>query len=289
LPFQKKAVDCLSDLIEKFPPMKASEFYFNKIVDDKKKKGYGGDEIELVLGPFDNHDGWDEVPEEQRAYIEGKVKALIEKAVRHADSRADGWGTIPAEIREEIRQSVSTYIDWRNVLRQFVGSIVRGSRSTTIKRINKRFPYIHPGVKKGYTAKLLVAIDQSGSVGDEMLEMFFAELETLTRKVDVSVIHFDCVCNESDLYEWKKGTRPKHNRTRTGGTDFDAPTNFCNAQENRGRWDGMLIMTDGQAHAPAASRIKRGWILGMGQKLNFSSDEIQIQLSDERQMSGAWR
>lgn len=287
-PERKLAVEKFSDLIEKFPPLKSSEWYFHKLMEASDKNGGGGD-MELVFGPMDSHDGWDEVPEEMQEYIEGRIKAVIEKAVRHADSQSDGWGNIPADIREEIRRSVSQIVNWRAVLRQFVGMLVRGQRTTTIKRINKRYPYIHPGTKRGYVAKLLIAIDESGSVSDDMLEMFFAELESLTKKVDVTLLHFDCSCNMKDLYEWKKGRRPKLNRVKSGGTNFDAPTRLANDPKNRGRWDGMLIMTDGCAPAPGPSRIKRGWVLGQGCTLNFPSNEIQISLSKERPMSGAWR
>lgn len=295
-PERKKALEHFSDLIEKFPPAKASEWYFNRLLEDQKKnpdkwpKNAKG-EIEIVLCPMDDHDGWDdesEVSQQEQEYIEGRIKAIIEKAVRHADSQ-DGWGNIPAELRDEIRRSVSTIINWRAVLRQFVGSLVRGQRTTTIKRINKRYPYIHPGVKRGYTAKLIIAIDESGSVSDEMLNMFFSELDTLTRKVDITLLHFDCHCTVKDLYEWRKGTRPKLNRVRGGGTDFNAPTNFVNDPKNRGRWDGLLIMTDGQAPAPGPSRIKRGWVLGQGCKLDFASDETQIFLTKDTQVRGAWR
>lgn len=288
-PERKKACTSLCDLIEKLPPLKSSEYYFKRVLDDAKKNGYGQEEIEGVVGSMDDHSGWDEVPDDMKEYVEGKIKSVIEKAVRHADSQADGWGNIPADLREEIRRSVSMIVNWRNVLRQFVGMLVRGQRTTTIKRINKRYPYIHPGTKRGYVAKLLVAIDESGSVGDDMLEMFFAELEQLTKKVDVTLLHFDCSCDMKDIYEWKKGNRPKLHRVKGGGTNFDAPTTLANDPKNRGRWDGMLIMTDGCAPAPGTSRIKRGWILGQGCTLNFPSNEIQIFLSKDKPMSGAWR
>ena len=288
-PERKKAVEHLSDLIEKFPPLKASEWYFNKLMEDKSKNpDKYPQEVTLTIGG-DDHSMWDSIPEDLREYIEGRVKSIIEKAVRHADSQDGGWGTIPQDLREEIRRSVSTIINWRAVLRQFVGSLVRGHRTTTIKRINKRYPYIHPGTKRGYTAKLLIAIDESGSVGNEMLEMFFAELDKLTRKVDITLLHFDCSCNMKDLYEWKKGMRPNLKRMKTGGTNFSAPTNLANDPKNRGRWDGMLIMTDGCADAPVVSRIKRGWVLGQGCKLQFPSNEIQISLSKDTQIKGAWK
>jgi len=300
-PEQQARTSHMQDLIEKFPAKKASEWYFNKLQEDRQKNpdmypkpGEGppcemGEGTGAGVGSMDDHGGWDEVDDEMREFIEGKVKSIIEKAVRHADSQSDGWGNIPSDIREEIRRSISTIINWRNVLRQFVGMLVRGNRTTSIKRINRRYPYIHPGVKRSYTAKLLIAIDESGSVGDDMLEMFFAELESLTKKVDVTLLHFDCSASMKDVYEWKKGQRPKLNRVKHGGTDFDAPTRLANDPKNRGRWDGMLIMTDGCAPAPGPSRIKRGWVLGQGCKLYFPSDEIQVFLTKERPMAGAWR
>ena len=279
-------------LIECFPKMMASEWYFNKLLEDDKKNGDGGEgQIVYGIGEMDSHDGWDGVPDDMREYVEGKVKAIVERAVRHADSQADGWGNIPAELREEIRRSVSAIVNWRAVLRQFVGGLVRGHRATSMKRINRRYPYIHPGVKRGYTAKLFIAIDESGSVSDDMLEMFFAELDGLTKKVSITLCHFDCHTGPKDLYEWRKGTRPQLHRVRGGGTDFSAPTRVVNDPANRGRWDGMLIMTDGCAPKPIASRIKRGWVLGQGCRLEFENDcdELQISLLKERPKTGAWR
>ena len=285
-PTDKEAFDRKADFIEKLPLLKASEWYFNALYEEfgPPPEGEGPGP-----GAFDDHGGWGNIPDDMREYVEGKVKSIVEKAVKFADSHADGWGDIPAELREEIRRSVSKLIDWRSVQRQFIGSLARGKRSTSIKQINRRYPYIHPGVKRGYEAKLAVAIDQSGSVHDEMLELFFGELSNLTKKVSIDIIHFDCECNESDVFPWRKGTSLPTRRTRTGGTDFNAPTNFVNDPKNRGRWDGLLIMTDGQAAQPGPSRTKRGWVLGKGCKLDFPSTEIQIFPSKDRQMTGAWR
>lgn len=291
-PAQKKATTSLADCIENLPPLKASEWYFQKIIENRKQNSDGKDfsPAEMIIAGIDNHDGWnDSISDEMHEYIEGKIKSIIEKAIRHADSHSNGWGNIPAELREEIRRSVSTVVNWRAVLRQFVGTLARGNRTTSIKRINKRYPYIHPGIKRNYVAKLLVAIDESGSVDDNMLEMFFAELEQLTKRVDVTLLHFDCSCSTKDLQEWKKRTRPKLSRKKTGGTDFNAPTRLANDPKNRGLWDGLLILTDGQAPAPEPSRIKRGWVLGKNRRLLFETNETQIFLNDTAQIKGAWR
>jgi hypothetical protein len=76
---------------------------------------------------------------------------------------------------------------------------------------------------------------------------------------------------------------------KAGGTSFDAPTQFVNDAKNRGRWDGLLVMTDGECSQPMPSRIKRGWVLGAGQKLYFSTNEMQVSMDKGTPTRGAWR
>jgi predicted metal-dependent peptidase len=290
-PEQRAAANELADLIASFPVDQPSEWYFEKLMEAAKgsSSGLGEPDLGDILDSLDDHGGWDNVPEELREMLENKIKSIVEKAVNHADSQPNGWGSIPAHIQQEIRRSVSGVVNWRSVLRQFVGSLTRAERSTSIKRINKRYPYIHPGTKRGYTARLCIAIDQSGSVDDSQLSDFFAELACLTKRVSVDILPFDCDADEKDLFEWKKGTNPALKRVRGGGTDFNAPTQLINDPKRRGRWDGILIMTDGEAPAPTSSRVKRGWVLSKGHKLIFGTDELQVFLDDTKPMAGAWR
>jgi len=292
------AFEHFSNLIESFPTMQASEFYFNKLIEDKKNNpdkypqpGDGEGEGEGIPGAdsIDDHSGWDDIDDEKREYIEGKVRSLVEKAQRHADGKSNGWGNIPAELQGEIRRSVSNVVNWRSVLKQFIGSMSRGERSTSIKRINRRYPYIHPGIKRAHTARLLIAIDQSGSVDDEQLGSFFSELGSLTKRTTVDILPFDCSADIKDMFEWKKGTHPKLERVRGGGTDFNAPTAIVNDVKNRGKWDGFLILTDGECGAPDSSRVKRGWVLSKGHELLFETSELKVYVDETKQMTGAWR
>jgi hypothetical protein len=240
------------------------------------------------LDSMDDHSGWEQIPEELRDKVKGQIANIVEKAVRQADSQANGWGNIPGPLREEIRKSVIRVVDWRSVLRNFVGSLERGDKTSSMKRINKRYPYIHPGTKRGYTAKLLIAVDQSGSVTDTMLAMFFGELASLTKRVSVTILPFDATVAEKDMVEWKKGTNPDIKRVRGGGTDFNAPTTFANDPKNRGKWDGMLVLTDGECSKPDPSRIKRGWVLGTGCRLHFTTDEVIINCDPNPHKTEAW-
>ena len=275
---EKQVNTQFADMIEKFPHGRASEWYFDKIMQFAKDNNLESS----GLNSFDDHGQWDGIPENVRDLVQGKVKDIVKRAVEHADSTSDGWGNIPAELREEIRRSVSNLVDWRKVLKHFVGMLYRGERRTSYKRINKRYPYIHPGIKRGYIAKVLVLIDQSGSVDNESIERVFAELQTLSRKVSFMVAFFDTAVDSKHLFEWKKGQRPPLQRTRCGGTDFQAASDFANDGRNRGRWDGYIIMTDGECGQPSASRLKRAWIIVPNRKMLFETDELVVHMDDPK-------
>ena len=238
---------------------------------------------------IDDHSSWDKIDVDMQDYVDQRIKNIIENAVNSADQTSNGWGNIPKEISSAIRRSVSRIIPWQSVLRQFVGTLVPNGRRSTVKRINKRYPYIHPGSKRHRTPGLLIAIDQSGSVDNDMLTLFFAELTNLAKKCDIEIIAFDTQACAKDIYKWKKGQLPPKGRERCGGTDFNAITTLVNDPKNRGRWDGVLIATDGECYKPEATCIKRGWILPPGHNLNFASDELQIIVESVPKFKGSWR
>ena len=305
LPADKK--NGLADVIKGFPKLCSSERYYDMLqkaeqdgkcnppkdhkCDGNCKPGTGepgeGEPCPNCSGgpgTLDDHSEWANIPEDKRAIADNVVDGVLRKAVAAADQVSNGWGSIPAELRDLIRRSISGVVDWRKVLAQFVGKLVRGYKTTTFKRINRRFPYMHPGKKAGHVAKLLVARDESGSVCNDMLAEFTAELFSLTSKVEIDFLPFDCSCTNEDIVPWSRGQVPEagKNRTKDGGTDFNAPTNVFNDPANRGRWDGMLIFTDGQAPKPDSCRGKRGWVVPKQCKLEFESDELQIKIDREK-------
>jgi predicted metal-dependent peptidase len=285
-----------SDLIENMPKMLSSDVYFAMLMQwaEENGKTFGkgalrcytgepGDDEDGeggVLNPNDGHKGWEEIPEDCKDAVDRKIKEMTRKAVKRADSQSSGWGSMPASVREQIRASVEGSVDWKEVLKNFVGMLNRGDRSTSIKRINRRYPYIHPGQKRNYLPKILIAIDQSGSVGDEDLAAIFGVLGSLARKVSFYVVNFDYTVDENSFVEWKRGQKLELDRTRGGGTNFDAVTDFVNRPENRGKFDGLCIATDGECSAPSQTCCRRAWIIVPGKKLNFETDELVVSMDD---------
>ena len=147
-------------------------------------------------------------------------------------------------------------INWEKALRYFIKTSQKADKKSTVRRINKRFPYIHPGKKVKRHARFAVSIDQSGSVDDEMLGKFFAALDKLAKLASFTVVPFDTEVCEDHVFEWKKGKRYKAERVRYGGTCFDAPTKWVN---ERG-FDGHIVLTDMMAPKPVNSKCKRLWV-----------------------------
>lgn len=290
---EEKAASELGALIASFPHEESSEWYFNKIselADSIRKKRklpeagddfvFGEDTGDDWIDSMDDHSMWDDVPEQVRDLLEGKVREILSRAATYADGRPDGWGDVPEYMRKEIRTYLAGELDWRPILKNWVGSICSSGRRTSLKRINRRYPYSHPGVIKNRVPKLLIAMDQSGSVMDDWVSQFFGELNSLNKKVDISVLPFDADAQEKDIVEWRKGMPPPAKRTKCGGTIFDAPTRIFNDPKNRGRWDGFMIMTDGGGTKPQECRGKRAWILPKGCTLMFDTEEMQVFLSN---------
>ena len=256
-----------------YPDGLTAEDYYKRLEKDKKGEGGkcdgnhssgegaegDGPTCDGSCGNFDDHGGWGEgnIPEEAKAIARERLRDVMKRAAEDASGRSNGWGSVPADVRKEVMRFIRGTIDWKAVLRMFVGSAQKSHKSSTVKRINKRFPYIHPGKKSSRTARIAISIDQSGSVSDELLEAFFGELNSLSKLATFTVIPFDTRVDDKLIYDWKKGQKQKATRVMCGGTDFDAPTEWVN---KAGKFDGHIVLTDMQAPAPKPSKCRRMWM-----------------------------
>jgi len=208
--------------------------------------------------PLDDHSGWGpgEGGEEgtNQQIANERLKDMVKKAAQEANTR--GWGSVSGDMKKRIMDSITTKVDWRKVLRSFVKASQKASRRSTVKRINRRFPYIHAGKRSDRVARVAISIDQSGSVSDSMLVAFFSELEALAKYAEFVVVPFDTEVNEDLVYTWKKGEKKKWERVMCGGTCFNAPSQYVN--ENK--FDGHIVLTDMCAEKPIPSKCRRMWM-----------------------------
>ena len=268
----------ISDLIEKLPRNKTSEYYFHVLAEDETMQEMveNASAAEMQCIGFDDHDGWNEIPEEEREQIAAKVKDILKDAVNECQNR--NWGSVPTDLIKEIQKLVEREIKWQDLLRRFCGFSRKNERTSSIKRLNRKYPNIHPGAKKKYTPMIAVYIDESGSVSDTELAKFYAELNSLSNQTDFYLYRFDTEVNEKDAFLWKKKKRMDLSRLKMGGTCFDCVTEH--AIKNKNKFDGYIILTDGCAPKPALSRgIKRCWILVTGATMPFIADKSDIVIT----------
>jgi predicted metal-dependent peptidase len=275
----------VSEKIASFPLKEASEWYFARLMEDEEVKeaitNPGADgEGNGMPGNMDDHEGWGEMTDEEREIARGKIRQAVEEAVRECD-RKGTWGSVSSDTRGTIREAISKEIPWELILKQFIGMSRRAKRSTSRMRLNKKYPGIHSGFKRGYTSSIAVYIDQSGSVSDEELAILFGELRNLASNTEFVTYHFDTEVDLESEQVWRNGKTPAAHRTRCGGTCFKAPTKHAN--KNKHRFDGYLILTDGYAADPGHSRLKRGWVVTTGGELqDFMDKEVKIKMKDRQ-------
>jgi len=253
------------------PPGKAAEWYLpfvermmqNQSSGEGKsdpngeqgQEGNSGTEGDSGPNTLDDHSGWGNVPQEVKDIANERLKDIVKQATDEA-AQQRSWGSVSSQVKQEIIASLKTKVDWRKVLRFFVKASQKANRSSTIRRINRRYPYVHPGRKSNRVASIAVSIDQSGSVDDTMLTMFFAELNKLSEIASFTVVPFDTEVDQDKVYQWRKGETRKVERVLRGGTCFDAPTKYVNERS----FDGHIVLTDMCAPKPISSKCQRMWM-----------------------------
>ncbi|MEC8106986.1 MAG: VWA-like domain-containing protein, partial [Candidatus Thermoplasmatota archaeon] len=264
---------------EKYPVGQSAEFYFKMLKEDEQfqkpedgedgdgqgqgepsdGQGSGGSGLPDTM---DDHSGWggesdmdEETKQAMRDIAKERLKQAMKDAVDEINSSGRGWGTIGADTRKAIQDFITPKVDWRKVLRYFIKTSQRSNKRSTPRRINKRFPYIHSGKRVTRQAKIAISIDQSGSVSDAMLALFFSELSSLAKYAEFTIIPFDTEVDPDKVWVWKKGKKHTFERVLCGGTNFDAPTQYVNERD----FDGHIVLTDMEAPKPKPSKCQRMW------------------------------
>lgn len=247
---------------EDYIPGCTTEAYFRKLLEDQEKQQgpYAPNKDGQPQSPdtMDDHSAWGEGGMEEgdmaSQIAEEELKDMVNDAVDAAQTR--NWGSVPASVQREIKKIITKTISPEEVLRYFIRTSTKSNKTSTIRKINRRYAYIHPGRRNKKVANIAISIDQSGSVSDQMLEVFFSFLNKFASIATFTVVPFDDSVCEDKVYVWKKGERREWTRVRYGGTNFNAPTQWVN---NR-NFDGHIVITDMQAPKPIPSKCQRLWI-----------------------------
>ncbi len=291
LPLDKALIPCVGPFAQ-LPPHLSAEQYMELLPDHEDKndsesgesdESQSGDSGEQGDGNgngngFDDHSDWGDSDgtDEKRKIAEERLKEAVKEAYVEAQSK--GFGSVSQAMRKDIKEAITPKVNWRSVLRSFVKASQRANKTSTIKRLNRRYAYIHPGRKAQRQAKIAVSIDQSGSVSDSMLAAFYSELEKLAQLAEFTIVPFDTEVSTQNIHVWKKGERHEKERYMYGGTCFNAPTRWVN--ENK--FDGHIVLTDMEAPKPVPSKCQRMWMTtkACAERPYFQTNERVIAIDD---------
>lgn len=149
-------------------------------------------------------------------------------AAIQAAATAKAMGKLPASMARFIDELTAPKVDWRDILRRFITEISKNDY--TWMRPNKRFAsqgITLPTLHSESMGHVVVAIDTSGSISQDMLNAFGAEIKAIvasTRPVKTTVIYCDSAVNHVD--EFEANDEMHFDMHGGGGTDFRPPFDY---------------------------------------------------------------
>ncbi len=226
---------------------KSAEQIYDEIFDEM-------DEQELnALGQLlDEHVDWGDMDQNgnRPSYSKEELKQIRDEmrdAVMQA-AQAAGAGNVPASIARMIKELTEPKMNWRDILRQQIQSTIRDDY--TFMRPNRKGWHMNavlPGTNFKETIDICVAIDMSGSIGDEQAKDFLTEIKGIMQEYQdfkIKVWCFDTkVYNEQDFDGYSMDEFDSYEVMGGGGTEFDANWNYM--KENDIQPKKFIMFTDG--------------------------------------------
>ena len=227
-----------------FPKFLTSENYYHLLGGDEK------DESEEEKGyEFDDHSG---LSEEMETAGKELQKAISEAAAREA-AKGLKAGEVPMEMLENIDLNIYSdgTLSWKTLLRKYAKDTLTNTKINTRNKPNRRVGFSADGSTDDRLPNIFIAIDESGSVDDELLEEFAGEINRLFKEYSgsVTVMHFDTEISKVEKYN-KRVERV--NRYGGGGTNI----NPCFEMFDKNKGDLLIAFTDGYFFEPSV--CKRG-------------------------------
>ncbi len=181
-------------------------------------------------------------PEERK-----KIRDEIKEAMVAA-SQAAGAGRVPASVARMIQSFTEPKMDWRQMLRMNIQSILKSNFS--FARPNRKSQHsgaVLPGMMNEETIDVSVAIDMSGSISDKQAKDFLSEVKGIMDEyVDFKL---DIWTFDTEVYGYKQFTGDNADEIMEyqckggGGTDFEANWQFMKEQGIEPK--RFIMFTDG--------------------------------------------
>ena len=187
--------------------------------------------------------GRPQLSQEEKDRIRDEIKEAMLSAAQTCDA-----GNIPAGVKRMIQNLTEPKMDWRELLRMQLESTIK-SDYTWMRTSRKGWDMdaVMPGMRATEAIDIAVAIDMSGSIGEEQGRDFLSEIKGIMETFDSYRIHVFCF--DTDTYNPQQYNSDNlediadYDIQGGGGTDFDAIFRYLKEEEIEPK--RLIVFTDG--------------------------------------------
>lgn len=173
----------------------------------------------------------------------------IDDKIKKAEIQ-NGWGETGGNLVRTLQEQTDFSFDYRRALTKFRANIVSVNRRLTRMKPSRRYGFSAMGSRYERKADILIAVDVSGSITDESFTCFYHAIKNfffLKIIENIDLIFFDVNLKNTSPIKFSKNLKLAEIQGR-GGTNFQPPIDYF--LENRSRYSGMIIFTDGEGEVP---------------------------------------
>jgi len=238
---------------EKYKDMSMREVY-RLLKEEEGEGGGGGDkptEGSDGINKGDGKDGYqfDEHDTSGDMSIDDLKEAneRIDRALREGALLA---GRLGVDIPREITEILKPVIDWKEALRDFVSASCKGKDEYTWRKFNRRMlandMYL-PTVENETIGEVIIAIDTSGSIGQDQINEFASELVSICEAVEpemVRILWWDTKVHGQQLFTDNYSNIANMLKPLGGGgTRVSAVSEYINKEKLKA--ECVIVFTDG--------------------------------------------
>jgi len=205
---------------------------------------YDEEELKQLGKLLDEHIDWDKDGESaggkdgskgkgnKPSYSKDELRKIRDeiKESMISSAQSTGAGNLPAEIQRMIKELTEPKMDWRQLLSQQIQSTIKND--FTFSRPARKGWHtgaILPGMNFEETIDICIAIDMSGSIGNEQAQIFLSEVQGIMDQYQDYKIKIWCfdteVYNEAD-FDAANDDLTSYEVQGGGGTDFMCNWNY---------------------------------------------------------------
>ena len=176
-----------------------------------------------------------------------KIKDEIKEAMIQSAAAA-GAGKTPGAIQRLIKDLTEAKMNWREILRMNIQSIIKNDYSLTIpSRKGWHTGAILPGVKNDETIDIAISVDMSGSIGMDDAKVFFSEIKGIMDQYED--FNIKVWCFDTEVYNYAEFSQDNveelldYEPKGGGGTEFTVNWDFM--KESAIEPKKFVMFTDG--------------------------------------------